>query len=56
MLACIAQDEAGTVTCLEGERHNLEDGDFVRFTEAATVTLELILAITLILTPARPKR
>jgi len=33
MLACIDTDEKGTVTCLEGERHQLEDGDFVRFSE-----------------------
>ena len=33
MLACIAQDPAGTVTCLEGERHGLSDGDMVRFSQ-----------------------
>jgi ubiquitin-activating enzyme E1 len=33
MIAAISSDSEGVVTCLEETRHNLEDGDYVQFTE-----------------------
>ena len=33
MIASISNEEKGVVTCLDEHRHDLEDGDFVTFSE-----------------------
>jgi len=38
LLANITKEENGIVTCMEDARHNLEDGDFVTFSEVQGMT------------------
>ena len=38
LIAGVTKDKEGMVTCLEESRHNLEDGDYVTFTEIQGMT------------------
>jgi len=38
MIASVTQEEEGVVTCLDESRHDLQDGDYVTFSEVQGMT------------------